>query len=140
MISAEELSVLRPVLSRWSGKDLAVRLSTNSLSRSARSARYMLLRPALYKNQTPQLAVLIGMLLASGKIDEDQSGALCLANYVLTGGQLYPWKRAEAGPANELMSRLLDASASLLDQGTWQLLERLFPTTRPPHYTVQATT
>jgi hypothetical protein len=33
---------------------------------------------ALYKNQTPPLAVLIAMLLKTGRIDEDQSGALRL--------------------------------------------------------------
>ena len=68
MTSAEERSVPRPVVSRWSRKDLAARLSAEFLSRSARFARYPLLRP-LYKNQTPPLAVTIGMLLASGKID-----------------------------------------------------------------------
>jgi len=87
---------------------------------------------ALYKIQTPALAVLIGMLLKTGKIDEDQSGALRLANYVLTGGQLYRWKRAETGPGEEVKARLLDGVASLFDQGTWDLLER-FRRTRPPN-------
>ena len=33
------------------------------------------------------------MLLEEGRIDEDQSGALSLVNYALTGGQLYRWRR-----------------------------------------------
>jgi hypothetical protein len=89
----------------------------------------------LYKNQTPPLAVLIGMLLKDGKIDEDQSGALRLVNYVLTGGQLYRWKRAETGTGEEVKARLLDGVSSLFDRGSWDLLERLFPSTRPPDYT-----
>ena len=95
---------------------------------------------ALYKNQVSPLALLIGMLLKDGRIDEDQSGALRLANYVLTGGQLYRWRRAEAGPGEEVKSRLLDSIATLLDRGSWDLLESLFPSsTRPPHYSDSAT-
>jgi hypothetical protein len=86
---------------------------------------------ALNKNQTPPLAVLIGMLLKTGRIDEDLSGALRLVNYVLTGGQLYRWKRAETGPGEEIKARLLDGVATLFDRGTWDLLQRLVPRTRP---------
>jgi hypothetical protein len=75
------------------------------------------------------------MLLKDGKIDEDQSGALRLVNYVLTGGQLYRWKRAETGTGEEVKARLLDGVSSLFDRGSWDLLERLFPSTRPPDYT-----
>jgi hypothetical protein len=74
------------------------------------------------------------MLLKYGRIDEDQSGALRLVNYVLTGGQLFRWKRAEVGPADEVKARMLDTISSVLDRGSWDLLERLFPSTRPPHY------
>ena len=95
---------------------------------------------ALYKNQLPPLALLIGMLLKDGRIDEDHSGALRLANYFLSGGQLFRWKRKELGPGEEIKARLLDSAAALLDQGTWDLLERLFPgTVRPPHYPSGAT-
>jgi hypothetical protein len=87
---------------------------------------------ALYRNQTPPLAVLIGMLLKDGKIDEEMSGALRLVNYVFTGGQLYRWRHAETGPGEEVKDRLLDGVASLFDHGTWDLLERLSPRTRPP--------
>lgn len=78
---------------------------------------------ALYKNQTPPLAILIWMLLKTGKIDEDQSGALRLVNYGLTGGQLYRWKRTETGPGEEARARLLDGVASLFDRGPWDLLD-----------------
>ncbi len=94
---------------------------------------------ALYKNQVTPLALLIGMLLKDGRIDEDQSGALRLANYALTGGQLYRWRRADTGPGEEIKATILDTVASLLDRGAWDLLENLFPGTRPPHYTTGAT-
>jgi len=59
------------------------------------------------------------MLLKYGRIDEDQSGALRLANYVLTGGQVFRWKRAEVGPGDEMKARMLDAISSVLDRGSW---------------------
>jgi hypothetical protein len=111
------------------GKSEAVR----DLFKPIKTLRQIYASPAaLYKNQTPPLAVLIGMLLRDGKIDEEMSGALRLVNYVFTGGQLYRWRRAETGPGEEVKGRLLDGVASLFDQGTWDLLERLSPRTRPP--------
>ena len=71
------------------------------------------------------------MLLKTGRIDEDLSGAVRLVNYVLTGGQLYRWKRAETGPGEEIKARLLDGVATLFDRGMWDLLQRLVPRTRP---------
>ena len=71
----------------------------------------------LYKNQTSPLAVLIGMLLKNGKIDEDQWGALRLVNCVLIGGQFYGWRREETGPGEEVTARLRDGVASLFDRG-----------------------
>jgi hypothetical protein len=85
---------------------------------------------ALHRSQTPSLAVLIVMLLMQGRIDEDQSGALRLANYVLTGGQLFRWKRGETGLGEELRARLWDGVASLFNRGTWDLLESLFAVNR----------
>jgi len=111
------------------GKSEAVR----DLFKPIKTLRQIYACPAaLYKNQTPPLAVLIGMLLKDGKIDEEVSGALRLVNYVLTGGQLYRWRRAETGPGEEVKGRLLDGVASLFDQGTWDLLERLLPRKHPP--------
>lgn len=85
----------------------------------------------LHKNQASPLAVLIGMLLIQGRIDEDQSGALRLANYVLTGGQLFRWRRGETGLGEEVKARAWDAVASLLYRGSWDLLESLFPSSKP---------
>jgi len=115
-----------------SGRSEAVR----NLFKPVPALRQIYASPAaLYKNQLPPLALLIGMLLKDGRIDEDHSGALRLANYFLSGGQLFRWKRKELGPGEEIKARLLDTAAALLDQGTWDLLERLFPgTPRPPHY------
>ena len=111
------------------GKSEAVR----DLFKRIKTLRQIYASPAaLYKNQTPPLAALIGMLLKDGKIDEEMSGALRLVNYVLTGGQLYRWRRAETGPGEEVKGRLLDGVASLFDQGTWDLLERLLPRKHPP--------
>jgi hypothetical protein len=113
------------------GQSQAVR----ELFRPIKTLRQIYASPAvLYKNQLPPLAVIIGMLLKDGKIDEDQSGALRFVNYILSGGQLYRWKRAETGLGEEIKARLIDGVASLLDRGTWDLLERLFPGTRPPNY------
>jgi len=110
------------------GKSEAVR----GLFEPIKSLRQIYASPtALYKNQTPPLAVLIAMLLKTGRIDEDLSGTLRLVNYVLTGGQLYRWKRAETGPGEEIKGRLLDGVATLFDRGTWDLLQRLVPRTRP---------
>jgi hypothetical protein len=84
----------------------------------------------LHKNQASPLAVLIGMLLIQGGIDEDQSGGLRLANYVLTGGQLFRWRREETGPGEEVKARVFDRVASLLYRGSWDLLESLFPSSK----------
>jgi hypothetical protein len=80
---------------------------------------------ALHRNQAPPLIVLILMLLIYGRIDEDQSGALRLANYALTGGQLFRWKRRETGPGEEVRAALWDGVASLFDYGSWNLVELL---------------
>jgi hypothetical protein len=113
------------------GKSAAVR----GLFKPVPTLRQVYASPAvLHKNQLHPLAVLILMLLKYGRIDEDLSGALRLVNYVLTGGQLFRWKRAEVGPGDEVKARMLDTISSVLDRGSWDLLEQLFPSTRPPHY------
>jgi len=101
------------------GKSVAVR----DLFKSIATLRQVYGSPVtLYKNQVPLLAALIGMLLTDGRIDEDQSGGLLLANYVLTGGQIFRWKRGETGPGEEINARWWDDVASLLDRGPWDLL------------------
>ena len=73
------------------------------------------------------------MLLKDGRLDEDQSGALRIANYVMTGGQLYRWRRTEAGLGEEVQSSLWDGVAKLMDRGPWDLLSSLpgAPRTNP---------
>jgi hypothetical protein len=113
------------------GKATAVR----ELFKQIKTLRHIYSSPAaLYRNQTPPLALIIGMLLKDGRIDEDLAQALRLINYPLTGGQLYRSRRADTGPGEEIKATILDAVASLLDRGSWDLLENLFPGTRPPHY------
>jgi len=56
---------------------------------------------AVYPHQLSPLGVLVYMLLKEGRIDEDGLSALRFANYVLTGGQLYRWKRRECGPGED---------------------------------------
>jgi hypothetical protein len=79
----------------------------------------------LHITQTPPLAVLILMLLYNGKIDETHSGALRLGSYILTGGQLFRWRREETGPGEEITAASCDAISSLFDQGVWDLAELL---------------
>jgi hypothetical protein len=81
----------------------------------------------LHITQTPPLALLILMVLYNGKIDETHSGALRLGNYILTGGQLFRWKREETGPGEEITAASCDAIASFLDRGVWDLAELLLP-------------
>ncbi|MGD0326042.1 MAG: hypothetical protein ABSD45_20145 [Terriglobia bacterium] len=86
---------------------------------------------AVYPHQLSPLAVLVCILLKDSRIDEDTSTALRFANYVLTGGQLYRWKRRESGPGEEITGTLLDFAADLLDRGPTNLLNQIFPRTRP---------
>jgi hypothetical protein len=80
---------------------------------------------SLYKIHTAPLGVLIFMLLWNGNIDPEQSQALRLVHYVLSGGQLYRWRRSEAGPGQELTGKLWDAVGTNLDFGPWDLLKKL---------------
>jgi hypothetical protein len=86
---------------------------------------------AVYPQQLSPLAVLVCMLVGSGRIDEDTSTALRFANYVLTGGQLCQWKRRESGPGEEITGTLLDFAADLLDRGPTNLFNQIFRRTRP---------
>ena len=60
----------------------------------------------LHKIQTAPLGILIGMLLKDRRLEQNQSGGLRIANYALTGGQLYRWKRTEIGFGEEVRVRL----------------------------------
>ncbi len=76
----------------------------------------------LHKIQTTPLGILIWMLLKDGRLDEDQSGALRIVNYAMTGGQIYRWKRADTGMGAEVQPKLWDGIAKVLDLGPWDLL------------------
>jgi hypothetical protein len=81
----------------------------------------------LYKIHTAPLGVLVYMLLANGKINPDQSEALRMVHYIVSGGQLCRWRRNETGPGRELTGKLWDAVGNALNFGPWDLFERLFP-------------
>jgi hypothetical protein len=79
----------------------------------------------LYGTQAAVLAVLIGELLLTGEIDDENSIAARCVNYVSTGGQIYRWNRDDTGPGSEVAARTWDGLASLLDRGPWDLQQRL---------------
>ena len=81
----------------------------------------------LWKLHTAPLGVLIFMLLANGKINPEQSQALRLAHFAMSGGQLYRWRRNETGPGEDLKGKLWDAIGKTLDLGPWDLFKKLFP-------------
>jgi len=85
----------------------------------------------LYKMHTAPMGVILFMLLSRGKINPELAKALRIAHYMLTGGQLFRWRRNEPGPGQELKGKLWDAVGNALDFGPWDLLERLIPTHRP---------
>jgi len=66
--------------------------------------------------QSTPLGLLICMLLKQSSIDEEGSGVLRIANYILTGGQLFRWKRQESGAGEELNGVLKDFAADFLQQ------------------------
>jgi hypothetical protein len=86
---------------------------------------------AVYPQQLSPLAALVFMLLKEGGIDEEGSSLLRFANYALTGGQLFRWKRRESGPGEQLKGAALDLAADLLARGPRSILEQILPRTRP---------
>jgi hypothetical protein len=81
----------------------------------------------LHKIHTAPMGVLIYMQLTQGKINPEQSEALRAAHYVLSGGQLYRWRRNETGPGEDLHGKLWDAIGKTIYFGEWDLLKKLFP-------------
>ena len=86
----------------------------------------------LYKIHTAPIGVLIFLLLANGKINQEQSKALRIAHYITSGGQLYRWRKSDSGPGQELTGMLWDAVGNAMDFGPWDLFEQLFPGSRVP--------
>jgi hypothetical protein len=108
------------------GRSAAVRHVFDSVD----SLRQVYASPVtLYKVHTAPLGVLIYMLLANGKINPEQSQAFRAVHYIVSGGQLYRWRRTESGPGQELTGKLWDTVGNALNFGPWNLLERLFPQT-----------
>jgi hypothetical protein len=70
----------------------------------------------LYSDQTAPLATLILGAVLRRKIDNEGLRLLQAANYLITGGQLYRWRRRETGKGEELKGRLYDVAASLLHE------------------------
>jgi len=84
-------------------------VSVRELFKSMNTLRQVYASPiTLHKNQTSPLAFLILTMLAAGRIDEGISIASRGASYVVTGGELFRWKRGETGPGRELKGSLWD--------------------------------
>ena len=79
----------------------------------------------LYATQASALLLLIGMLLWSKKIDDENSFVLRGVNYINTGGQVYRWGKGETGPGQEIAAESWDKVASFFDRGPWDLSQIL---------------
>lgn len=87
-----------------------------------RTLRDVYASPAkLYGTQVAPLAVIIGELLLTGKIDDEHSLTARLLNYISTGGQIYRWSYDETGPGAEIPAASWDNLAMALDFGHWDL-------------------
>jgi hypothetical protein len=83
--------------------------SVRHLFKSISTLREVYASPTnLQKAQTAPLTFLILSMLASGRIDEEISIASRGGSYIVTGGELFRWKRAETGPAQEITGKLWD--------------------------------
>jgi hypothetical protein len=84
----------------------------------------------LFKIHTGPLAILIGMLLATGRVDAEQSQALRMAHYITSGGQVYLWRRSECGPGQEHTGQLWDVIGTSFDFGPWDWIGELVGVTQ----------
>lgn len=75
----------------------------------------------LYAPQAAALAVLIGMRLWYGEMEDKHSRALRIVNYIGTGGQLYHWRRKETGAGQEISPEFWDHLSGVFDRGQWDL-------------------
>jgi hypothetical protein len=93
---------------------------------TVRTLRHIYASPVtLYKTQVSPLALLILQVLFSGKINHEMSQVLRLAQYGLTGGQIFHWRRSETGPGQEFNALAWDALATGMDHGPWDLAEEI---------------
>jgi hypothetical protein len=65
-------------------------------------------------NQTPMIGALVFSLLKTGRINSQDSQILRAAGFILTGGQLFRWRRREFGSGQELQALWGDVAAQLL--------------------------
>ena len=79
----------------------------------------------LYGPQAASFAVIIARLLWTGEIDENESIAARLVNYMATGGQIYRWSYDETGPGAEIPAKSWDGLAKVFDFGPWDLQRRI---------------
>lgn len=79
----------------------------------------------LYGIQAAALAVIIGELLLTGDIDDENSVAARLVNYFGTGGQIYRWSYDETGSGAEIPAKSWDHLAKVFDFGQWDLQQRI---------------
>jgi len=79
----------------------------------------------LYGIQAAMLAIIIGELLCTGKIDDEHSLVTRLVSYIGTGSQVYRWSYDETGPAAEIPAESWDDLADVFDFGVWDLQHRI---------------
>jgi len=79
----------------------------------------------LYGIQAATLAIIIGELLCTGKIDDEHSLVTRLVSYIGTGSQVYRWSYDETGPAAEIPAESWDDLADVFDFGVWDLQHRI---------------
>jgi hypothetical protein len=105
------------------GRSAAVRQLFEPLKKSLRDvyASPVELNPI----QAAPLAVIIGELLCTGKIDDANSLSARLVSYMNTGGPIYRWSYDETGPGAEIPAKSWDDLAKVLDFGPWDLHQRI---------------
>jgi hypothetical protein len=68
-----------------------------------------------YAGQSAPLAGLITLALKDRKIDSEASSFMRTLNYVITGGQIFRWRRGELGEGEELSGKIWDSLAHVLN-------------------------
>lgn len=69
-----------------------------------------------YAGQSTPLVALIALGLKDRKIDSEASSFMRTLNYVITGGQIFRWRRGEVGKGEEFSGKLWDSLAGMLNR------------------------
>ena len=69
-----------------------------------------------YTGQSTPLVALIALVLKDRKIDSEASSLMRTLNYVITGGQIFRWRRADVGKGEELSAKLWDSLPGVLNR------------------------